>query len=137
MRPNSLALIFKNNNSEILLGKGKDTTRNLSFYRPLGGGIEFGETSLVTLKREIKEEIGGSLKNEKLLTVYENIFEYNSTKMHEINFIYKAELNEDHLLNAKLIPILDKKDRYAEWMSVADIKSGKIKVFPEECLKFI
>src|SRR3989338_2204793 len=96
MRPNSLVLIF--NNDKILLEKGEDKVKNLIFYRPLGGGIEFGETSITALKRELKEEIGATLKNEKFLTVIENIFEYNNEKFHEIVFLFKGEIVEEQLL---------------------------------------
>jgi ADP-ribose pyrophosphatase YjhB (NUDIX family) len=135
MRPNALVLIF--NKDKILLEKGVDPVKNISFYRPLGGGIEFGERSLEALKREIQEEIGATLNNEKLLTVIENIFEYNGKKYHEITFLYRGEISEEKLLEEEIVPIIDKENKSAFWVSVSDIKNGKVKILPESCLDFI
>ncbi len=135
MRPVSLVLII--NNGRLLVGLGRDSHEGFDFCRPLGGCIEFGETSLCAIKREIKEEIGATLQNEKLLTVIENIFEYNGQKCHEIVFLYSGEILEEDLCNAERLPILDKESKYAEWISISDIKEGKIRILPKECLDFI
>jgi ADP-ribose pyrophosphatase YjhB (NUDIX family) len=135
MRPNSLVLIIEN--EKLLAVKATDSVTGVSFCRPLGGGIEFGETSLVTAQREIKEEIGATLKNEKLLTVIENIFEFNAKKGHEITFLYSGEIAEKNLYAMEKMPILDKEATYAEWIPLTDIKSGTLKIFPEGCINFI
>lgn len=135
MRPNSLILIIEDN--KILLQKGQDSVSGLEFYRPLGGGIEFGETSKETAVREIKEEIGATLINENFLKVIENIFDFDGKKFHEITFLYKGEILEKELFTKDRVPIIDKENKYAEWVSISDIKSKKFKIFPEESLNFI
>jgi len=138
MRPNSLVLIFNKDNKKLLIQKGEDKETGLVFCRLIGGGIDFGETSLIAIRREIKEELGFSLKNDILLEVIENIFEYNGKKGHEITFLYKGEIVEKEFYQKRKIPILDKEDGdYAEWVAVSDIKKGKIKLFPEEAVNFI
>jgi len=109
MRPNALVLIFNKLGDKLLAQKGEDKSTGLIFYRLFGGGIEFGETSLMAIRREIREELGFSIKNENLLKVIENVFEYNSKKNHEITFLYKGEISEEEFYKKKLIPILDKK----------------------------
>lgn len=135
MRPNSLVLIVKDN--KLLVQKGEDFKKGITFCRPLGGGIEFGETSLFAAQREIKEELGATLQNAKLLTVIENIFEYNGKTGHEITFLYAGDLVEKDFYLKEKISILDKENQYGEWVLISDIKDRKIKIFPEECLKFI
>lgn len=135
MRPNSLILIEKE--GRLLVQKGTDVNTQMVFCRPPGGGIEFGEKSLDTIHREIKEEIGATIRNEKLLAVIENVFTYNGTQGHEITFLYKGELVEDSLYSQSRISILDKENKFAEWVSVEDIKRGDMKIFPEEALKFL
>ena len=57
-----LGVAIKNN--KILVSECFDSSKNQTFYRCLGGGIEFLEKSSDALKREFKEEIGVNiLKN--------------------------------------------------------------------------
>ena len=56
IRPIVLGVAKEGN--KILVGEGYDKTKNQTFYRCLGGGIEFLETSQEALKREYKEELG-------------------------------------------------------------------------------
>ena len=135
MRPISLVLILKND--KLFLSKGKDQVKDITFYRPLGGGIDFGETSLEAIKREIKEELGATLKNEELLKVIENIFVYNGKNGHEIIFLYKGDILEQDFYIKEKMAILDKEGMYAEWVSISDIKNHKVRVFPEELIEFI
>ncbi|MBU4225503.1 MAG: NUDIX domain-containing protein [Chloroflexi bacterium] len=43
---------------KILVAEGHDSKKNQTFYRPLGGTIEFGERGEETVRREFVEEIG-------------------------------------------------------------------------------
>jgi 8-oxo-dGTP pyrophosphatase MutT (NUDIX family) len=63
-----------------------------AFERPLGGGIEFGESSLDAARREFREELGVELDGLKLLGVLENRPEIDGTQAHEIVFVYSAGL---------------------------------------------
>jgi 8-oxo-dGTP pyrophosphatase MutT (NUDIX family) len=44
------------------------------YYRPLGGGIQFGEYGHEAIKREIREEIGAELTDVHYLGMLENIY---------------------------------------------------------------
>lgn len=135
IRPNALAVIKKNNH--LLAEKVEDKTKGEIFYRLMGGGIEFGELSLESLKREFKEELNATIINEKFLCTIENIFEYNSKKGHEIIFLFDADLLEESLYGEKRIKILDKEDCYAEWVSISEIKNGNIRVYPKEAVNYL
>jgi len=58
----------------ILLAQGYDPVKQETFYRALGGGVDFGESSYDALKREFQEEIKTELTNIKYLGCIENIF---------------------------------------------------------------
>ena len=55
IRPLALGIAVKNN--KLLVSEGFDNIKKETFYRCLGGGIEFLEKSEVALKREFLEEI--------------------------------------------------------------------------------
>jgi len=56
IRPIAICVIRRRD--EILVFESRDTVKNETFYRPLGGGINFGEHSKDAVRREIFEEIG-------------------------------------------------------------------------------
>ena len=136
-RIRSIALVIIENEGTVLACPGNDPVRKIDFCRPVGGGIEFGETSLQAAVREVSEEIGGTLVHAKLLTVIENVFNYNGEVGHEIVFLYKGELADRDLYQQEILPILDKPGHTAQWLPSADIKSGKLKIFPEGIQDFI
>lgn len=116
-------VVYKTN--KILLQKcSKD-----SFYSLIGGRVQLGESSLSAIKREILEEVGVEVKDKelKLINVAENFFIYNSTKYHELLYIYKLE-NEE--INDKdNFKTLDKEDSFNEWFDIEEI--GKLDIRPE------
>lgn len=83
--------IFRNKN-RILVAEGIDPVKNTVFYRPLGGGIEYGEYSEETIHREIKEELGAEVTALRYLGTIENIFVVNNQTGHEIVQVYDGKL---------------------------------------------
>ncbi len=114
-------VVYKKN--KILLQKcSKD-----SFYSLIGGRVQLGESSLSAIKREILEEVGVEVKDKelKLINVAENFFTYNSTKYHELLYIYKLENEEiNDMDNFKT---LDKEDSFNEWFDIEEISNLDIK----------
>ena len=76
-----IAICLFHNQDKILVFEAYDEVDDEIFYRPLGGGIEFGEHSSETVKREIKEEIQAEICNVHFLTTVENIFINNIKNM--------------------------------------------------------
>ena len=90
IRPLSIC-VFRHQN-KILVFEGYDSKKNQTFYRPLGGGIEFGERSDETVQREIMEELNAEVADLKYLGTFENIFVFNGNPGHEIIQIYDGQL---------------------------------------------
>ncbi len=64
------------------------------FWTFPGGRAEIGETSEETLKREMVEELGVSVKVGRLLWIVENFFHYEKRDWHELGFYYLMEIPE-------------------------------------------
>ena len=62
--------------SKILVYEVNDKVKKKSFFRLIGGHVEFGESASDTLIREFKEEIDQEIKIVQKLEVFENIFIY-------------------------------------------------------------
>ena len=74
-----------------------DHVKQETFYRPLGGGIEFGETGEAAVAREIREEIGAEIADLQYIGTLENIFTYNGSDGHEIVQVYDARFVDESL----------------------------------------
>jgi ADP-ribose pyrophosphatase YjhB (NUDIX family) len=95
VRPMALALIRRG--QRILVEEGGDETKNETFFRLLGGRIEFGETGADAVRRELREELGVETDAESYLTTVENLFTYEGERGHEIALIYECSLRDRRL----------------------------------------
>jgi ADP-ribose pyrophosphatase YjhB (NUDIX family) len=64
--------IFRRGDS-IFVVEGYDPNKGETFFRPLGGEIEFGERGSEALAREMREETGLEVENVRYLGTCENI----------------------------------------------------------------
>jgi len=125
--------VFRNKN-HILVAEGYDSVKNEYFYRPLGGGIEFGETSMETICRELMEEIHLDVEPESLvyLGTVENIFHFNGAAGHEIVLIYDGALKEPGLYEQAVIAGKEAngEEIRALWKNLDEFGAGKSILYP-------
>lgn len=134
IRPIVLGLAKKDN--KILVSQGYDKVKNQTFYRALGGGIEFTETSKDAIVREFKEEINADIIVHNLLDVLENIFTYKGNYGHEIVFTYSIDIPEKFYREKYLIKD-DSSEYTAIWVDINDFKSGNKILYPDDFLKYL
>lgn len=137
IRPLALCLI--RDAGRMLLMEGHDPVKGTTFYRPLGGGIEFGEHSSDTVRREIREEIGGDVVNLKYRGTIENRFVYNGNPSHEIVMIYDGTFAD-----AKYYAETDFDAREhdgspfnAVWKPFDDFGPGGLTLYPDGLMKIL
>lgn len=101
-----VALCVFRKEGRILVGRGYDAAKDESFFRPLGGEVEFGELAVEAVRREIIEELGLEIADPTLLGVLENRFTYDGKPCHEVVFVFDAQL-EKGVYAMPEVPILD------------------------------
>ena len=134
IRPIVLGLAIKNN--KILVGEFHDNVKQQTFYRSLGGGINFLERSTDALKREYKEELNVDIIIKDFLGVTENIFTLRGKNAHEIIFLYSIEIPEQYYKEKYLIK--EEKCQYtAKWIDIDEFKNKEKILYPEAIFKYI
>jgi 8-oxo-dGTP pyrophosphatase MutT (NUDIX family) len=135
-----LAICVFRHRDRILVAEGYDPVKQETFYRPLGGGIEFGESSEQTIHRELLEEIGEEVCELQYLGTLENIFIFNGTAGHEIVQVYDGTLNDAGLYEQTVIlgreVDIDETFR-AIWKHVDEFGPGKSILYPTGLLDIL
>lgn len=131
IRPLALA-ILKNGQNQFLLHKAFDNVKKETFYRPLGGGIEFHETGETAIGREIEEEIGQRVSVGALIATFENIFVYEGKKGHEIVLLFDTKFVDSENYNKQELDIFEsgKVINKAVWRSLDEIRREGAKLYP-------
>ena len=134
IRPIALGLAIRNN--KLLVSEGFDKVKNETFYRCLGGGIEFLEKSEEALKREFLEEINVDITVKDFLGISENIFTYQGKKAHELILFYSIEISDENYQEEYKV-IDDHGETIAKWIDINEFKNKNKILYPEEVFKYI
>ncbi|GAB4409883.1 MAG: NUDIX hydrolase [Bacteroidia bacterium] len=134
-----IALCVFRRGDAILVAEGYDPSTQEHFYRPLGGGLEFGEYSWEAVRREIKEELGEEIKNLTFIGPAENVFQYHGNMSHEIIFMFEGEfVNKD---TYKREVVLGREDNGEEiravWKPLSDFRKNRARLYPEGLLDML
>jgi 8-oxo-dGTP pyrophosphatase MutT (NUDIX family) len=136
-----LAICVFRTNDRILVAEGFDPVKQQqSFYRPLGGGIEFGEYSEQTIRREIVEEIGAEVGELKYLGTLENVFVFNGAPGHEIVQVYDGALKDSGLYDQTVIVGLEADINVsfrAVWKHLDEFREGRSILYPTGLLAML
>ena len=134
IRPIALGLAVKDN--KLLVSEGFDKVKNETFYRCLGGGIEFLEKSEDALKREFLEEINVDITVKDFLGISENIFTYQGKTAHELILFYSIEISDENYQEEYKV-IDDHGETIAKWIDIEEFKNKNKILYPEEVFKYI
>ncbi len=121
-----LALCIFRRGEKILVARGFDKSSGETFYRPIGGKIEFGERGGQAVAREVMEELGAEVADIAYLGALESIFVYEGKPGHEIALIFDGRFVDESLNrdDALLIGEDDNEVLYeASWQRLAAFRS--------------
>jgi 8-oxo-dGTP pyrophosphatase MutT (NUDIX family) len=140
-RVRPLAICVFRHYDRILVMEGYDALKKEHFYRPLGGGIEFGEPGTETICRELMEEINVEVDRQSLkyLGTLENIFTFDGKPGHEIIMIYDGALRDSGLYERPVIvgQEVDGEEFRASWKNISEFGVGKSILYPTGLLEML
>ena len=131
-----LAICVFRNDRRILVARGYDAAKLQYFLRPIGGEVEFGESSSDALAREVREELGLELQSATRLGVLENVFSYEGKPGHEVVFVYDARFTDPSVYVRDELPLNeDVWDGAARWIDLDALPADPI--YPEGLLELL
>lgn len=133
-----LALGLVRDGDRVFISEGYDPVKQQTFYRAMGGGIDFGETSHNALQREFQEEIQAELANIRYLGCLENLFVFNGRQGHEILFVYQCDFVDPKFYQLEQLVFAEgKREKTALWVEISRFKSGELKLVPEQFFAYL
>jgi len=137
--PRPIAICIFSHGDRILVGEGYDSVKKQTFYRPLGGAIEFGELSRDAIVREIREEIGADIANLRYLTTIETVFTCDGQPGHEVVMVYEAAFADPSIYERPALNGVEDGGLHfqAVWKPVDDFSGGDPPLYPEGLLELL
>ena len=137
IRPIAISVFRRNN--RILVFEGHDSIRGETFYRPLGGGIEFGESGEEAVRREIMEELHSEIEGLNHLGFLENIFMNNGNAGHEIVMVYDGVLKSRDLYEQAVMEVVEANGEKvrALWKGLDEFGEGKSILYPTGLIEML
>lgn len=134
-----IAICIFRRDDDILVFEAHDSIKGDTFYRPLGGAIEFEEYGIQAIKREIYEEINAEITNMEFLGVLENIFSFEGKPGHEIVLVYQADFSDPSFYRQEAI--IGEEDNGEKlkvlWKPIPEFASGKLILYPDGLIELI
>ncbi|MDA0672723.1 MAG: NUDIX hydrolase [Cyanobacteria bacterium] len=122
----------------ILVHEGEDTVAGFRFGRPLGGGIDFGESSQAAVVREIREELGAEITAVRLLGIVESIYIYEGAPGHEIVFVYDAQFVDETLYAQESLRVTEGERVFtARWRSLDELRGDPLVLVPKGLWQYL
>jgi ADP-ribose pyrophosphatase YjhB (NUDIX family) len=103
------------------------------FYRPPGGGVEFGETTAEAVVREYEEELDATVTVQGFAGVVENRFEFLGERDHELCFVYEIAFADDERYATKSMHGVEHDSDVTydtEWATLDDLDARDEPLYP-------
>ena len=123
----------------VFVAEGHDLVTGETFYRPLGGSIEFGETGAETVQREFKEESELTVLRPTYIGALENLFTNDGRLGHEIVLVYETVFEDEGTLDKDAVACREENGMpfTARWIPLSSFRSGDAPLYPDGLLEMI
>jgi ADP-ribose pyrophosphatase YjhB (NUDIX family) len=137
IRPVAAAVI--RDGERLLVWEDHDPATGAVVSVPLAGGIEFGETGAEAITRELAEEIGRVPASVSFLGLFEEVFDWNRQRRHELWLVYDVELAGDGLghLDEVVVREDDGTAYLARWRTLDELRDPARRLVPDGLLDLI
>lgn len=133
MHPRANALGIIRRGQQILVERfdGQHSRGTGTYYRPIGGTIEFGEYSAQTIVREFLEELHVEIKIVRRSECLENIFQVGENIGHEITQLYLVEFADQSNYSKESFVVTEGTEcREAQWVEINDFITRSKIIYP-------
>lgn len=138
MNIRNIVICLIENNGKIFVGEGYDEIKDETYYRPLGGGIDFGEKSEDTAIREFREEMDTEIEVISYLHTFENIFTLNGKAGHQIVLMYSAKFKDKSLYDLEEVTCDENGLKFvAKWVHKDEFLAGEKILYPDGLPNFL
>jgi ADP-ribose pyrophosphatase YjhB (NUDIX family) len=125
VRPVAIGLL--RDGDRLLVAEVPNDDGSVKGWRPLGGGIEFGETAEAALRREFREELGAEIEVTSPPTIFENLYDHAGHVGHEIIFAFPIRLVDQAVAAERRFQIRDNDAVvWVEWIQTGRFQAGDV-----------
>lgn len=134
LRPIAICLFTRGD--KILVAQYEDRVKGEKFFRPIGGGIEFGEFAVNTIAREAREELNVRVANVRYLFTLENIFVFQGKPGHEIVLVCDGIFTDESLYTRAILRGQDTCAEFeAYWKTLDELRADSRPLYPNGLLE--
>ena len=90
------------------------------YHRLIGGSVEPGEKHRAAIEREVREELGASIRDLTFLAPVENIFRIDGEPGHELVFVYTGRLDPEPAASGATMTEIDGTGLPVVWRPIDD-----------------
>jgi ADP-ribose pyrophosphatase YjhB (NUDIX family) len=130
------ALAWIEQDGYLFVVKMHDSVKGDDYFRPVGGCVEFGESTIAALHREMNEELNTTLTISGEPLIMENIFTCDGEPGHEIVYLYPARFDDPGYYERKLFTLHEANGEALEssWINLEECLRAELRLVPEALL---
>jgi len=122
---------------DLLVFEGETPGTGETYYRLLGGGVEFGEHSRDAVVREFDEELGVEFVDPTPVGTFERVFTVDGERAHEVWRVYEGVIAESWPYDRESFTFVEPElgtEHLARWMPVERLRDDDTTFYAPEVL---